>query len=808
MRRLFGKFIDRYFNKTLHFRVRLFNFLALGGITISLIGSIMAALNNESPFSIAMYFIGAPFSFALMHYASKTGNYERCYIITILAVFFTLFPIIFFTGGAYHGAMPTIFIFALLFTHFMLDGKKAIAMSLSELVLYIGISVYTYYHPESYTAFATDGAEFWDTMVGFALSGIALCAVTMFHFKLYNEQQRELEAAKLSAEKFSEAKSTFLANMSHEIRTPINVILGLNEMIFRESNKVEISEYSTGIKNAGKTLLSLISNILDMSKIEAGKLSPLTENYKTAKLIDELSLFGAELTHKKGLSFQIEVDDNLPQKLAGDDEHIKQIVLNLLGNAAKYTEEGGVVLYVGFKESDTDDKILLQIKVRDTGVGIKSEDQSVLFETFTRVDPAVTGSIEGAGLGLSISKELAQMLCGQIFVESVYGEGSTFTVLIPQQVVDSAPIFSARDSCSDRNEHISGSFIAPNAAVLVVDDNEDNLKVLRLLLSKTLINFDTAKTGKICLEAVGKKHYDAIIMDYMMPGMDGIETLRKLREIEGFNTPVIALTADVSTESEEKLGSAGFSNCLSKPVSRSELEEALIKIIPSELITPHITEQSEKLHIDHEAVKVLESYGISYSDGLAFLSGDVGQYIKIASLFIENAERSKKTFKNLAEKGGFSQLLYEAHSFKSRARAIGANSLSDTAEKLENLCALSDERHIKLLMPVLFYEWEKADEGLKVLVLTGGNFITPESEETAVSVNLSELMPLLKYNRQPDALELIEKLLAADLSPETENTLNKIRDMVNDVEFREAESLLIDLIGEGSDERQKIYSYS
>jgi signal transduction histidine kinase/CheY-like chemotaxis protein len=679
-------------------------------------------------------------------------------------------------------------------------------MSLAELALYIGISVYAYYHPENYTPFPSAEAEFWDTMVGFTLTGVVLCAVTMFHFKLYSDQQRELEAAKLEAEKFSQAKSTFLANMSHEIRTPINVMLGFGEMISRESSSRQISEYSAGIENAGKTLLSLISNILDMSKIEAGKLQSVKETYSCAKMIDDFSNFGTELTKKKDLSFCVTVDDNLPAALTGDCEYIKQVVLNLLGNAAKYTEEGEVLLDVGYTAGVNDDEILLRISVSDTGIGIKPDDIAILFDTFTRVDPAVTASIEGAGLGLSISKELTEFMGGKISVESVYGKGSKFTVEIPQKIADITPIAEKSDNYR-YDERKSGSFIAPEAAVLVVDDNEDNLKVLRLLLSRTMIDIDTAISGEKCIDSVSKKHYDAIIMDYMMPGQDGIETLLCLREIPGFNTPVIALTANVSPEAEEKLTAAGFSLCLPKPAKYSELENALIKTLPGSLVTTHIRETYEKTQINREALKALENYGISYADGLAFLSGDTGQYIKIASLFIENAERSKKTIGNLAEKGDFSKLLYEVHSFKSRARAIGANDLSDTAAKLENLCAIKDERHIKLLMPILFYEWEKADEGLTKFCKTAEAAGTIDKKLSGTA-DLEELLPLVKRNRQPDALELIEKLLVCNLPETTEQILLKIREKINDVEFREAEELLINLIGEALDERQESYSYS
>jgi CheY-like chemotaxis protein/anti-sigma regulatory factor (Ser/Thr protein kinase) len=481
-------------------------------------------------------------------------------------------------------------------------------------------------------------------------------------------------------------------------------------------------------------------------------------------------------------------------------------VLNLLGNAAKYTEEGAVVLSVGFDKGETDGEITLCISVRDTGIGIKPDDLAVLFDTFTRVDPAVTGNIEGAGLGLSISKELTRFMGGSISVESVYGEGSTFTVKLPQKIADNTPVSAAAERDNITLDKKEGCFIAPEAAVLVVDDNADNLKILRLLLSNTMIKVDTAIDGEKCLRAVAKKHYHAIIMDYMMPGQDGIETLRKLRETDGFNTPVIALTANVSTEAEEKLKSAGFAFCFPKPVVISELENALMKLIPSELTTPYIKAADKKAEANREAVRELANSGISYKDGLAFFSGDSAQYLKIARLFIENAERSKETIRNFAEKGDYSQLLYEVHSFKSRARAIGANALSDTAEKLENLCAVKDERYIKLLLPILFYEWDKADEGLKEFCGKDENNLAPTLETPAGRADFEKLLPLLKRNRQPDALELIEKYLAAKNTPETEDMLKKIRDKVNDIEFREAEELLINLIKEVSYEQS--YSYS
>jgi CheY-like chemotaxis protein len=403
---------------------------------------------------------------------------------------------------------------------------------------------------------------------------------------------------------------------------------------------------------------------------------------------------------------------------------------------------------------------------------------------------------------------------GKITVESVYGEGSTFTVTIPQKVADKTPVSAVIFRKNTAESKKEGSFFAPAASVLAVDDNKENLELLRLLLSRTMIKLDTAKSGEECIEAVRANSYNAIIMDYMMPGQSGIDTLQKLREIPGFSTPVIALTANVSAEADEKLKAAGFALCLSKPIVTRELEDALKKTIPGELITPYTPKDTaDNAPTNREAVKALEHFGVSQSDGLAFLSGDSEKYKKIAELFIENSEPCRKTIENLANKNDFEQLLYEAHSLKSKARTIGANELSDTAKKLESLCAVKNEQHIKLLMPVLFYEWERAIKGLTEFLKTDEaekpkTAPNEKTEKLSGTADPRDLMPLLGRNRQLDALELVEKLIAAETSPEKEAALIKIREKINDVEFREAEKLLNNLMGEVSDERKKSYSYS
>lgn len=383
------------------------------------------------------------------------------------------------------------------------------------------------------------------------------------------------------------AKSELLASMSHEIRTPINAILGMNEMIMRASNNEEISNYSANIQSSGKALLSLITDILDYSKIEAGEMTLNENTYGLAELIQDSYNLCIQRAEKKGLSVLLDVDRNLPSKISGDEGKIRQILINLLTNAVKYTENGKVIFRV--RSTGGVNEVKLRFDVEDTGIGISKENIQTLFEPFTRFDAKRNATIEGTGLGLAIAKKLAAILNGNLSVESEPEVGSTFTLEIPQKVIVKDPIGDIYEFINrqKKNEY-HARFTAPKAQVLAVDDVNVNLLVLGGLLKGTKVNITNADSGAKALELVKNNHYDIILMDHLMPVMDGIETFEKIKalgdECANSDTPVIVLTANAVAGVKEEYLEKGFTDYLSKPLDGTELENLLLKYLPKRLI--------------------------------------------------------------------------------------------------------------------------------------------------------------------------------------------------------------------------------
>lgn len=384
------------------------------------------------------------------------------------------------------------------------------------------------------------------------------------------------------------AKTVFISNMSHEIRTPINAVLGMDEMILREAKDETILSYAQDIKNAGKMLLSIINDILDFSKIEVGKMEIIPVEYQPATLIKDIyNLISVKLNEKK-LDFKLEIDESIPVTLLGDELRIKQVIINILTNAVKYTEKGGVTFSVKQTKKE-EGQIGLAIKISDTGIGMKQDEMKNLFSAFERLDEQRNRNIEGTGLGMSIVVRLLEQMDSKLEVESVYGEGSTFSFVLPQQVVDPAPIGKYGVTKKQHAEQDSQNHIlyAPKAKILAIDDTRTNLVVVKGLLKRTGIQLDCALNGKECLKMITEKDYDLLLLDHLMPEMDGIETLGHIRNMGGkFETlPVIALTANVMTGARERYINAGFTDFLEKPIVASKLDEALFTYLPPETLS-------------------------------------------------------------------------------------------------------------------------------------------------------------------------------------------------------------------------------
>ena len=398
--------------------------------------------------------------------------------------------------------------------------------------------------------------------------------------KLSDERQRAVD--------LSEAKTRFLASMSHEIRTPINSVLGMNEMILHENKDPVIEEYAETVKSSGKMLLMLVNDVLDFSKIEAGKMEINNAEYRFGTVLKDIIPMLKERADGKQLNLGVELTDEVPEGQKSDEFRIRQILINLINNAIKYTDKGSVTLIIG-GEYVGDDDYLLKLAVRDTGRGIREEDQEHLFEAFTRADIKKNSNIEGTGLGLAIVKRIVDSMGGEITVESTYGTGSEFRVVLPVEVTDRKPLNADFMESADReiSRDDECDFRAPDAAVLAVDDNKTNLKIVKFYLKRSGIVPDTCDSGAGAVEMCKSKHYDVIMLDHMMPEQDGIETLKIIREdADSLNreTPALVLTANALAGSRQIYIEAGFEDYLSKPLDCVALEQTIRKYLPPEKV--------------------------------------------------------------------------------------------------------------------------------------------------------------------------------------------------------------------------------
>lgn len=405
--------------------------------------------------------------------------------------------------------------------------------------------------------------------------------------KSMNNIMKVLELKCYEARKATKSKSDFLANMSHEIRTPINSVLGMNEMILRESTEQNIQEYALNVENSGKMLLSLINDILDFSKIESGKMDLVFANYRLSSLLNDVCNMVMSRAKEKNLKFVTDISEDIPENLYGDEVRIKQILMNLLTNAVKYTDRGTVTLSLNYTITDSDN-INLEFCIKDTGKGIKEEDIDKLFTSFQRVDQMRNRNIEGTGLGLAITNRLVSLMDGDIHVESEYEKGSSFSVTIPQKVINNEKIgdFKERFKLSAASKgRYEESFTAPSAKVLIVDDVRVNLVVAQALLKQTQIQIDTASNGQEAVNKIRENKYDIVLLDHMMPQMDGLETLEIIKnENPECDTVFIALTANAVSGASQMYINAGFDDYISKPIEGKMLEKKMIKWLAKEKV--------------------------------------------------------------------------------------------------------------------------------------------------------------------------------------------------------------------------------
>ncbi|MBR6879565.1 MAG: response regulator [Clostridiales bacterium] len=636
-------------------------------------------------------------------------------------------------------------------------------------------------------------AEVWQqTTVNILICSIIYIFISLFYALGYrnerryskrieemrDEEQRQayeskaLKLEKEAADKANKAKSDFLAQMSHEIRTPINAVIGMDEMILRETNDPGIREYAQDIQSASKTLLSLVNGVLDFSRIESGKMEIVPVKYSPEEMINSLVNMISDRAEKKGLELILDIDPQIPSILYGDDVRIRQVITNLLTNAVKYTEKGSVTLSVkllsvsasavsagadeaapGIAGSGNSGSVIegqdapgtckLHVEVKDTGIGIKDEDREKLFQSFQRLEERRNRNIEGTGLGMGIVVGILSLMDSSIHVESEYGIGSVFSFDIVQTVVDSKPMGEYRKKrYTDGSAKRFASITINNASILVVDDNEMNLKVAKGLMKKLNADPDTASGGKEAVEMIRKKHYDLILMDHMMPEMDGLETLKKLREesLIDSSTSIIALTANAIEGAKEMYINAGFNDYLAKPISPDELEQMMSLYLPEGSFSIGYSEKasagagtavgavssaawrkgssdadgasgdeasSASAAPESTILRLLREKGLNVSSALVYSMNDEDLYRELLDSFVDTKAEKAASITKFHDEENWNDYKTFVHALKSSARTIGADRLSKMALDQENASRDGDVERIAMGYDMMMTEYSR-----------------------------------------------------------------------------------------------------
>lgn len=585
---MFKKLYQSMFNEKLDIKERLFRIILIVG-TIAVSAAVLQGLTlvNAQDLMIIYGIMFVSFVVALVA-TLKFHNFAFSSTLIGIVIICIVLPYIFFNGGGINSGSAIWMCLGVCYVFLMFSGKQLWIFLVATIAIDISCYVYAYYNPDSIVELATPFEIHLDSGFAMLVVGLALGVIMKFQVHVFEMEREKSLRQQEELERMGAYKDTFFTSMSHEIRTPINSIIGLNELIVRENPSAEVKEYARNIQSASKMLLSLVNDILDLSQLQVRKMTLSEQEYNSYKLFREVIDIMQAPIKEKNLRFEIDIDKNLPSVLCGDERRIKQVLLNILSNAVKYTDSGLIRLTCTFDELE-EGQVQLKISVTDTGIGIKKEDLKVLFDVFTRVNLKKNSVIEGTGLGLAITKQLVDLMGGEITVDSVYTQGSVFTVTINQKIVDSKAIGVFDAEAKDKKEiaEYSKLFEAPEARVLIVDDDDLNLIITTKLLQDTKMSIDTASTADECLRKTKKRFYNLILMDYMMPDMDGVSLLKELRKQENGlckESPVVFVTANAFLENDTDLEQVGFQGYLEKPVDAKVLEEEVLRHIPDELV--------------------------------------------------------------------------------------------------------------------------------------------------------------------------------------------------------------------------------
>lgn len=613
------------------------------------------------------------------------------------------------------------------------------------------------------------------------------------------EARRVAEEARIEAMNASDAKSSFLARISHEIRTPINAVLGMDEMILSESNNKVVKSYATDIKNAGNTLLALINDILDFSKIESGKMELSPIEYDLFGLINDLETMTLFRAEAKNLKLVVNADPNMPSVLYGDDIRIKQIIMNLLTNAVKYTNAGTIWFNIN-GILNNDNTVTLHVEIKDTGIGIKPEDISKLYEKFQRIDEQRNRNIEGTGLGMNIAVSLLDMMNSSLNVESEYGKGSSFYFDLVQTIIDNEPMGDYYKLAQRMDKEYKTGLYAPKANILIVDDNEINCKVFKNLLKKTGINVTDRNSGKEGLSLVKENHYDIIFLDHMMPDLDGIETFHIMKDMEDNkckDTPVIIFTANAIKGAKEMYLEEGFDDFLSKPIIPEQLENIIRQYLPPELIeiSPNgevVEEIDNNDNNDISRLPVIEGFdwkvAMTHFNDASLIFETLRNFHQTLPVELEKIQ---EFYDRIEDRDALNNYRIKVHALKSSSMLVGSMTVSSLAKLLEYAARDMRVEEIRNLHPILMREagslCDRLDEALR------------EKKQTINDEYIMDLLEILKgkinqldidgcddvignleqYEIKPEASDVYKKLVASIVNIDMEEAQKAIEEIKN-----------------------------
>ncbi|SFO53732.1 His Kinase A (phospho-acceptor) domain-containing protein [Pseudobutyrivibrio sp. JW11] len=730
-------FQKKYFSPDLPIDLVLFNIITIVGLIGGIITIPFNIINGMSGILTAVIFVSVIIDAVCIYMANYMNRLKNSTIAVCFVVGIALFPVMFFVTGGINSGMVCWFSMGLIFIFMLLDGMDFLFMLLTDVAIIIGCYVISYYHPEYVVSLQTKRSVFFDVVQSMMISAIAIGSIIKFQRSIYEKLYRQaainnddllektLQAKKAEkqAQTATEAKSNFLANMSHEIRTPINTIMGMDEMILRETSEKVVEEYALDIKTASQNLLSLINDILDITKIESGKMGIVKGEYDFMSLMHDVLNNIVLRAKEKNLELKLNIASNIPCNMLGDDIRIKQVLTNIITNAVKYTQEGYIEITATCKKS-FGEYVELTFSVKDTGIGIKPEDIKRMFESFERLEVNRNRNIEGAGLGMTITQNLLKMMGSTLNVDSTYGEGSTFSFTISQEVVNPEPIgdFEQKLKQLTSNYEYSTSFEAPNATFLVVDDNAMNRKVFVALLRDSRVKVVEAENGYDCLQLIKNQHFDMIFLDHMMPGMDGVETFKAMARLEGnkcLGTPVIALTANAIAGAKERYLTLGFHGFLSKPVVPAQLEKTIRDFLPESLLEYHEPDAKDEARMNRvKKIELPDIEGIDWDYALLHFP-DTNMVFQTAVDFYDSImfERDEilRYYKDIDSGNTLEDYRIKVHAVKSMANTIGATALGGLAKTCEFAAKDNNIDRIKAITPILIEELEIMHDRLKVL---------------------------------------------------------------------------------------------